>query len=284
MIERVQIGEICFLFDMPIDYSWQLKDIPFIVKKEQTHRRAVKVTVIANENLEEPINEDFVESGDMRIWHDRNVEVRSHRALFGKEHAAYAISTWQNEKVDIHFKFSTGYWNHQCASIWSMIHLESQLLLADSILLHCCYMQYKGEALLFTAPSGTGKTTQGNIWKKVYGSQIVNGDLAVLQKTADGWDACGFPLSGSADECENLRYPIKAVVIVRQSLENHIEELSKIQQESLLYSESYVNPWNADLINKAFDLLSNLVRTVPVIIYHCNMEDKAAQVLHNYLF
>lgn len=284
MIEHVQIGEVCFIFDMPRKYIWQQKDGPFVVNRGNNYRRAVKVSVIADERLIEPSSKDYIELGNMRIWHDGNVEVRSYRALFGKEHAAYAISTWQNDKVDIHFKFSTGYWSHQCASIWSMIHLESQLLLADSILLHCCYIQYKSEALLFTAPSGTGKTTQGNIWKKVYGSQIVNGDLAVLQKTADGWDACGFPLSGSADECENLCYPIKAVVVVRQSPENHIEELSRIQQESLLYSECYVNSWNTDLINKAFDLLSNLARTIPVIIYHCNMEDKAAQVLHNFLY
>jgi len=284
MIESVQIGEVCFMFDMPVDYSWTQKDIPFVLKEDHSYRRKVKVTFFADEDLKEPCSDDFYESGKMRIWHDRNVEIRSYRALFGRTYSPYAISTWHDDEVEVRFKYSSGCWNHQSANLWSMICLESQLLLADSILLHCCYVQYKGEAILFTAPSGTGKTTQGNIWKKVYGSQIVNGDLSVLQQTKDGWDACGFPLSGSADECENLRFPIKAVVVVRQSPTNYVEKLSGFQQGSLLYSECFVNTWNTQCVNKAFDLLTDLSARVPVVMLHCNMDDEAAEVLHDNLY
>lgn len=285
MIERFQIGEVRFEFEMPLDYSWQQRDMSFLYQEGQLCRKSVKVTITEEEQLKEPHDNNFAENEKIRIWQKGNEEIRSYRAVIkGKYDTPFAISKWSGDNVDIRFNFSSGYWNRQCASLWSLIHIEGHLLLADSIILHSCYTQYKGDAILFTAPSGTGKTTQGNLWKRVYGSQIVNGDLCLMQKTTQGWDACGFPMSGSADECENLRFPIKAVVVVRQSPTNWIEELNRLQRTTLLFSECFINTWDKQRVNKAIDLLSDLAEKVPVVMLHCNMEEEAPQVLHEYLY
>jgi hypothetical protein len=57
---------------------------------------------------------------------------------------------------------------------------------------------WQGKAILFTAPSGTGKTTQTDLWHCFReGVEDLNADWTLLQKTADGWYGCGFPVFGS---------------------------------------------------------------------------------------
>ena len=51
----------------------------------------------------------------------------------------------------------------------SLLALERRLVKKDSMVLHCAYVEYKGEAVLFSAPSETGKTTQANLWEKYRG-------------------------------------------------------------------------------------------------------------------
>ena len=45
----------------------------------------------------------------------------------------------------------------------SLLALERRMIRKDSLILHCAYMVYHGEAILFSAPSETGKTTQANV-------------------------------------------------------------------------------------------------------------------------
>lgn len=284
MRERIQVGRLLFDVDMPYPYLWGEKDLPFLVKRETKYRRKIHVHIQNEENLEEPQEFPLHDDEGIRVWNAGQTEIRSFRAFFHKDNRLYAISRWHNDQIDIQFKFSTLVWGHPNMVMWPLLQLESQLLLTHSLILHSCYTQYQGEAILFTAPSGTGKTTQGNLWRKVYNAEIVNGDLCLLQQQGSAWKACGYPMSGSAPECKNKSYPIKAIVVVRQHLVNHIEELSESRKMGLVYSECTVNTWNAQRVAQALDLTIDLVRKVPVLMLHCNMEDDAAHLLHKYLY
>ena len=68
----------------------------------------------------------------------------------------------------------------------SLFAFERRMVQRDSMILHCAYVEYEGEAILFSAPSETGKTTQANLWEKYRGSRTVNGDRALLgRETSD---------------------------------------------------------------------------------------------------
>lgn len=43
----------------------------------------------------------------------------------------------------------------------SLLALERRLSERPCLILHCAYLEYQGKAMLFSAPSGTGKTTHG---------------------------------------------------------------------------------------------------------------------------
>lgn len=282
--ERIQVGDVRFAIDMPLDYHWSEKDERFLVHDDKPCRREVRVVIRPTEHPSEPQHSPVSDEEGIRVWQDGDAEVRSFRAFFLEDHALYAVSRWQGDRVDIQFKFPSLAWGHPNMVMWPLLHLESQLLMADGLILHSCYTQYGGEAILFSAPSGTGKTTQGTLWRRLYGSSIVNGDLCLLQRGADGWQARGYPMSGSAPECENESYPIRAIVVVRQAPTNVVEELSVTKRWGLVYSECTVNTWDRERVARASDLVADLVQHVPVVMLHCNLEDEAAHVLHHYLY
>ena len=64
----------------------------------------------------------------------------------------------------------------------SLLALERRQIRHEAFVLHCAYITHEGKAILFSAPSETGKTTQGNLWEKYRGAKTVNGDRALLQK------------------------------------------------------------------------------------------------------
>ncbi len=167
---------------------------------------------------------------------------------------------------------------------WFHVHLEEYCLENQAVILHSASIEYQGKGILFTAPSGTGKTTQTDLWHQyLEGVTDINADRTLLQKTEQGWLACGFPLYGGVLRCEQKAKPIEAIVILRQGKENRVEELSPAEKVSLLYSESTVSS-TREYVSLAFNLLSDLIQEVRVIRYVCNMEEGAVRVLHRYLY
>jgi len=279
---RVQIGRVAFLIDTPYPYKWNATDHKFL-SWDGTAFKTVHVAVEWGK-ICLPQRKLDVTADLMDIWVNGETEIRAFRATFYPGHPLFACSCRVGDRVEITFCGDIDLWNHPNMQLWSIIHLEKFLLETGGIVLHCCYTMYRGKAILFTAPSGTGKTTQANIWRRCYGSEIINGDKCLLQRIDGQWFAEGYPYHGSADECENRSYPIGSIAIVRQSKNDMVESISPVQALGLLYSESTVNNWDSKRVNTALGLLTDLALKVPVVKLCCTMEDSAAHVLHRYLY
>ena len=52
------------------------------------------------------------------------------------------------------------YWMYEEEKILAPFRVEHLLMESSEIILHSSYVSYKNHAILFTAPSGTGKSTQ----------------------------------------------------------------------------------------------------------------------------
>ena len=167
---------------------------------------------------------------------------------------------------------------------WFNLHLEQLLLANRALVLHSASIIYRGRAILFTAPSGTGKTTQTLLWKQ-YVADVgdLNGDRTLLQRTETGWYACGFPLYGSSLACEQTAVPFGAIVVVRRAEADSITELSSMRRLSLLYSECTVPAYDACYAEEAMTLLQDLIGTVPVVQLNCTMTEGAVEALKHYL-
>ncbi len=165
----------------------------------------------------------------------------------------------------------------------SLLALERRLIARDSLILHCAYMVYQGEAILFSAPSETGKTTQANLWEKYRGSRTVNGDRALLGKRKGRWTAQGWPVCGTSEVCHNEEFPIRAVVMLSQAKENQAQQLPPGRSFPLLYSQITVNKWNMKDHLHAIDLIQELAEGVPVFHLGCTISEEAVDCLEEAL-
>ena len=106
----------------------------------------------------------------------------------------------------------------------------AQLLVQDDILLmHGAVVAVDGQAYLFTAQSGTGKTTHTRLWMQQFGDRavMVNGDKPLLHITNEGVTVYGTPWDGKEHLSTNISCPLKALCILTRSETNHIERISK---------------------------------------------------------
>ena len=94
-------------------------------------------------------------------------------------------------------------------------------------IIHATAFLWKQYAWLITAPSGTGKTTQFNNWKRLWDNEvrILCGDMPVLRTDASGriW-VCPSPWNGKERMgFENhTDYPLGGMVFLKQSNGNRI--------------------------------------------------------------
>lgn len=157
--------------------------------------------------------------------------------------------------------------------------LEKVLLDKEGLILHSSYITDEKEAILFTGPSGIGKSTQADLWKEVCKTRIINGDRTLLQKYNDTWYACGFPICGSSDICFNEQFPIKAIVYLSQGSKNTVERITGFKAFSKIASEISINYWNQSSVDRAFSLIEDILEKIPIYHLSCTPTKEAVDVL-----
>lgn len=166
----------------------------------------------------------------------------------------------------------------------SLLALERRLIGKGGLVLHCAYTKFKGEAILFSAPSETGKTTQANLWGKYRGSETVNGDRSLLQVVSGRWTAQGWPVCGTSEICHNEAVPIRAIVMLSQAKEDTVRRLSPMEAFPQIYSQITVNTWNRGYVAQDMSLIDNLVSKVPLYHLACTISENAVACLENAIY
>lgn len=165
-------------------------------------------------------------------------------------------------------------------SIFHYMGLESFLLQHGGLLLHSSLIRAGDCAIVFTAPSGTGKSTQAELWKHFRGAEILNGDRAALVRSNDIWTAYGSPYAGTSGIYRNDSAPLTAIVVLKQAPENRITRLQGHQILKHLYPELSLHRWDPHFIQASADLITDLISDVPVFLLECVPEESAVQLLY----
>ena len=163
------------------------------------------------------------------------------------------------------------------------IGIESILMKFNAMSLHSCHVDYQNQGILFSAPSGTGKSTQGQLWKENLNAMIINGDRTIIRKKDEQWYAYGAPFCGTSGIHINSKERLKAIIIIRQYDSNIISQLKMIDKMKLLYSELTIHHWNSKYVEQAFQWIDELLQEVEILFYQCNKNKEAALFLKSYL-
>lgn len=166
----------------------------------------------------------------------------------------------------------------------SLFALERRMLQKDSFILHSAYIRHRGRAILFSAPSGTGKSTQASLWAQYAGAEIINGDRALLQKVQDCWMARGWPVCGTSGICQNTDARLSAVVLLRQAKKNAVRRLSRGEAFLRLYGQVTVNRWDQAESARVLDAVEALLRRVPAFLLDCTISEEAVDCLYEALY
>lgn len=200
--------------------------------------------------------------------------------LLNKEHLVYYekdnIIYVKEELIPIIYKENN-------FSLLNALALEKKMINKNAFILHSSFIIYDDIAILFTAPSGTGKSTQASLWEKYGNATIVNGDKTLIKKEDNIWYAYGFPVCGSSQICLNKRAKIKAIIYLQQGNENSCTSLPKSESIKKIISETSINFWNKHFLDKAIHLITDFCIEIPMYKYVCTKKEDAYHYLKQFL-
>ena len=166
-----------------------------------------------------------------------------------------------------------------CEYITSGGSFYRQLLHYSGMMLHASCIVLDGKAYLFTAPSGTGKSTHTQLWLKVFGdrAQILNDDKPAIRLVDGTWYAYGTPWSGKTDMNTNIKAPIAGICVLSRGPENRIKPCGTHNAIRVILEQTVRSP-NAAFMEILLGLVDRLVTNVPVWHLECNKSPEAAAV------
>ena len=169
--------------------------------------------------------------------------------------------------------------------VWCCTHLicgELLLLRHQAVLLHSSIVLYQGKGLLFCGASGAGKSTQAELWHRHLGAKIINGDRTVIRKMPEGFWGGGSMWSGTSRIYHPDQAPIAGIFLVEHGTENRVEPLGFEAFKTLL-TQTIVNSWDPDFMERATQLLAELMDSVPIYRLSCLPDTEAVELVKNTL-
>lgn len=158
--------------------------------------------------------------------------------------------------------------------------LATQLLEKGILLMHGSAIAVDGEGYLFSALSGTGKSTHVSRWRQLFGNRavMINDDKPLI-KVADEAVIFGTPWDGKHHLSNNISVPLRAIVHLQRGEENRIEPVSPAEMLPTLIQQTF-RPETAIGTMQMLELLNKLSKSVKFYSLHCNMQPDAARIAY----
>ncbi len=161
--------------------------------------------------------------------------------------------------------------------------IYSRIALLGGLLMHASAVIYKGQAVIFTAPSGTGKTTQAELWNKHLGAEILNGDKVFFRAKDGAMHAWGSPWKGSSPYVVNKSAPVAAIVVLSQAKENTLRRHEGTDALSRFVPHVFFPNWDEVCVSAVMDTLDRMTTSIPVFSLACRPDREAVMLLHDAL-
>ncbi|MCQ2469059.1 MAG: hypothetical protein MJ100_04540 [Ruminococcus sp.] len=160
--------------------------------------------------------------------------------------------------------------------------IATKMVEFDTFLFHGSVIAVDGEGYLFTAKSGTGKSTHTRLWRQLLGDKavMINDDKPLIKCDGDSAAVFGTPWDGKHRLSTNTSVPLKAVCILERAEKNHIEKISKKDAYNMLVQQIY-RPNDPQKLIRTLQLIDRLAGSVTLWRLGCNMDIEAAETAYN---
>ena len=149
------------------------------------------------------------------------------------------------------------------------------------MMLHSSAVMVDGRVYLFSAPSGTGKSTHTALWLQYLGerAQIINDDKPAIRVIGEKAYVYGTPLSGKTDQNRNVRGELAGIAVVKRAKENQIRRLNNKEAIFALLDQTPRSRIEKR-VERLFQVIETLIQTIPIYELSCNMELEAAKLAY----
>ena len=159
-----------------------------------------------------------------------------------------------------------------------------RILEKNGIVYHSSTILFDNCAILFTADSGTGKSTHTELWKKYLGADIINDDSPAIRLAENGLTVFGTPWSGKTEFNINASAPMKALVFLERSKVNYAERISYKEALPQLVHGMMTRPVYRNSMEKALFMIEQIAAKIPLYKLGCDISRQACDVIKNKIF
>ncbi|MBR3683800.1 MAG: hypothetical protein IKL78_02875 [Lachnospiraceae bacterium] len=153
----------------------------------------------------------------------------------------------------------------------------------NMIPVHSSTIIYNSRAYVFSARSGTGKTTHTNLWIEHFNVDILDGDVTMLSLEDDGIFAYGMPWCGTSMKYQNKKVPLGGIVFLSQAKENTVTELSAFDGALSLMARSFAPTWTKELSSRNCFLSEQVAANTLCLHLACLPNREAALLVKEYI-
>ena len=274
----IEIGGVLFHFDSDCDIMVEDSIAPFFSIREESCDVSVRLIhdfsaapLPTGDKLGEDLLMEFYREGQSLLCMTKRG---------GGTYLAACLCDQNMRSMTCWLNFSAASRDNFLGSILRLIPLRRILLTHGVLFLHASQIAVGGTGILFSAPSGTGKTTQAKLWNRFRGAQILCNDRTLT----DCARTYGFPVDGSEPVITGERRELGAVVILRQAPVNTVRRLRAREAMPLLMSQTVLDVWDGDVQSAASNRMLDLIGKVPVYLLACTPDERAVQCLEQQLW
>lgn len=159
--------------------------------------------------------------------------------------------------------------------------LASRLLQENILLFHGSAVAVDGRCYIFTARSGTGKSTHASLWRKILGERavMVNDDKPLIHIRDGKAMVYGTPWNGKHHLSSNIAVPLCGIAVLHRGEKNSIRTADVKEALPTLIKQAYLPKQNGAMI-PFLELVGQLAQSTPLYSLQCNMEDNAARTAY----
>lgn len=168
-------------------------------------------------------------------------------------------------------------------NIQKSLALETEILDYNGIFMHASLIKAGDKGIIFSAPSGIGKSTQASLWAKHRGAKILNGDRAAIRFTGGKWLAYGSPWAGSSGIYLNESTELSAIVFLGQAPQNTVKRLSGARAFSAMMRGGIFPYWSKVKMDVACNISERLLSEIPVFEFNCTPDKSAVEELEKFI-
>lgn len=150
--------------------------------------------------------------------------------------------------------------------------------------LHSASILYRDRLWLISAPSGTGKSTHADIWNRVYGTPVINGDLNCIDISGTQLIVKGTPWCGTSGIYDSNTYKLGGIILISQGKDNVITPADKMDNVILSVANRFISPsWTKEMLKSNITAARAICDKALVFSYSCSMSDNAAVICREYI-